>query len=227
MGSTGAAAARAASTAHASALIMQGRNMRELSAKRSLHSRHISAFDRTAAPGLSFLAPDALRATLPARMSDLLPSRPRHVGQRRTVAIISGQYNGEFVKGLTDHAIRELNAISASIQTLHFEVPGAFEIPLAAQRIASRKDVDAVIALGVIIEGETEHAALIGRTVTDSLQQIALANDVPVIHEVLLVKNAEQARKRCIEDEINRGTEAARVAIRMIQVLQEIGSTKR
>jgi 6,7-dimethyl-8-ribityllumazine synthase len=156
-----------------------------------------------------------------------MPSRPRHVGQRRNVAIISGQYNAEFVKGLTDHAIRELGAISASIQTLHFEVPGAFEIPLATQRIAARKDIDAVIALGVIIEGETEHAALIARTVTDSLQQIALANDLPVIHEVLLVKNAEQARKRCLDDEINRGTEAARVAIRMIQVLQEIGSTKR
>lgn len=160
-------------------------------------------------------------------MSNLLPSRPRHVGQRRTVAIVSGQYNGELAKGLTDHALRELAAISGNIQTLHFEVPGAFEIPLAVQRVASRKDIDAVIALGVIIEGETEHASLIATTVTDALQQIALANDIPVVHEVLLVKNAEQARQRCIEDDINRGTEAARVAIRMTQVLQEIGTTKR
>lgn len=160
-------------------------------------------------------------------MSNLLPSRPRHVGQRRTVAIVSGQYNGEYVKGLTDHAIRELGAISTSIQVLHFEVPGAFEIPLAAQRVASRDDIDAVIALGVIIAGETEHASLIATTVTDSLQQIALTHDIPVIHEVLLVKNADQARQRCLEDDINRGTEAARVAVRMVQVLQEIGATKR
>lgn len=160
-------------------------------------------------------------------MSNLLPSRPRHVGQRRTVAIVSGQYNAEFVRGLTEHARRELGAISGSIQTVEHEVPGAFEIPLAVQRLAARDDVDAIIALGVIIEGETEHASLIATAVTQALMQIALTHDVPVVHEVLLVKSEEQARARCLEDEINRGTEAARVAIRMIQVLQEIGSTKR
>ncbi len=160
-------------------------------------------------------------------MSNLLPSRPRHVGQRRTVAIVSGQYNGEYVKGLTEHAVAELGAISGSIETQHYEVPGAFEIPLAVQRVAGRRDIDAVIALGVIIEGETEHATLIAQTVTDSLQRISLEMDIPVIHEVLLVKNAEQAQQRCLGDDINRGTEAARVAIRMLQVLQEIGATKR
>lgn len=160
-------------------------------------------------------------------MSNLLPSRPRHVGQRRTIAIVSGQYNGEYVKGLTDAAHRELEAISGNIETHHFEVPGAFEIPLAVQRIAARDEIDAIIALGVIIEGETEHAALIAKTVTDSLQRISLENDIPVIHEVLYVKNAEQAQQRCLGEEINRGTEAARVAIRMVQVLQEIGAVKR
>lgn len=160
-------------------------------------------------------------------MSNLLPSRPRHVGQRRTVAIVSGQYNGEFVRGLIDHAVREFGAISSSIQTLQFEVPGAFEIPLAVQRVAARKEVDVIVALGVIIQGETEHAGLIATAVTQALMQITLTHEVPVVHEVLLVKDAEQARRRCLEDEVNRGTEAARVAIRMVQVLQEIGSPKR
>jgi 6,7-dimethyl-8-ribityllumazine synthase len=57
--------------------------------------------------------------------------------------------------------------------------------------------------------------------VTESLQRIALNNRVPVIHEVLLLQNEGQARARCIEDEINRGTEAARVAIRMAQLMGE------
>ena len=96
-----------------------------------------------------------------------------------------------------------------------YEVPGAFEIPLVVQEVAARGGIDAIIALGVIIEGETAHAALIARTVTDSLQRIALTQRLPVIHEVLLVKNEEQARARCLGPEFNRGMEAARVAVRM------------
>ena len=99
-------------------------------------------------------------------MSNLLPSRPRHVGQRRTVAIVSSLYNGEYVRGLADHARRELKEISNTLQTVEYEVPGAFEIPLAVQRLAARNDVDAIIALGVIIEGETAHASLIATSIT-------------------------------------------------------------
>jgi 6,7-dimethyl-8-ribityllumazine synthase len=154
-------------------------------------------------------------------MSNLLPSRPRQVSQRRTFALVASEYNSEFVKGLSEHAEHELREISPNFQVIHFTVPGAFEIPLLVQEVASRKDIDAIIALGVIIEGETQHAALIGATVTTSLQQIALSFRVPVIHEVLLVKNAEQARKRCLGEEINRGTEAARAAVRMVQAMSE------
>ena len=72
---------------------------------------------------------------------------------------------------------------------------------------------DAIIALGVIIEGDTAHARLIADAVTRSLMDISLAHEVPVIHEVLLVANDEQARRRCIEPEMNRGIEAARAAV--------------
>jgi 6,7-dimethyl-8-ribityllumazine synthase len=82
--------------------------------------------------------------------------------------------------------------------------------------------VDAIVAFGVIIQGATAHAELIGRTVTEALMQISLETRVPVIHEVLLVQNEEQARERCLGDEINRGTEAARVAIRMALALGQL-----
>ena len=159
-------------------------------------------------------------------MSSTLPSRPRVFGQRRSIAIVSGQYNAEFVAGLVEHCRKELLAISNLFTVSSYEVPGAFEIPLVVDELALRGGVDAIIALGVIIEGETAHAALIGQAVTESLQRIALNRRIPVIHEVLLLKNAEQARARCLGEEINRGTEAARVAARMLTVLNDLRSTR-
>lgn len=159
-------------------------------------------------------------------MSNILPSRPRQVGQRRTFAIVASQYHPEFVRGLVEHARRELDAISNSFAVTVYEVPGAFEIPLLVQEIATRGAVDAILALGVVIQGETEHAANLGSAITDALQRVALNHRVPVIHEVLVVHNEEQARERCLGDTINRGTEAARTAVRMVQVIAEFRSSR-
>ena len=155
-------------------------------------------------------------------MASILPSRPRAFGPRKSFAIVAGQYHPEFVKGLVDHAKRELEVIAAGTTVHVYEVPGAFEIPLIVQEVAARGGIDAIIALGVVIQGETAHAELVARSVTETLQRIALNNRIPVIHEVLLLQNEEQARVRCIDDAINRGTEAARVAMRMAQVMGEL-----
>jgi 6,7-dimethyl-8-ribityllumazine synthase len=93
-------------------------------------------------------------------------------------------------------------------------VPGAFEIPLAVQRLA-RKRVDAVIALGVIWQGGTDHADLIARECARACMEIALREDVPVIFEVLTVRTEAQARARCLGRKLNRGAEAARTALEM------------
>jgi 6,7-dimethyl-8-ribityllumazine synthase len=144
------------------------------------------------------------------------------MGPRRTFAIVASQYNATYVNGLVENARRELEAIGPGMNVTVQEVPGAFEIPLLVQEIAMRGGVDAILALGVIIEGETQHAALICASVTDALLRIALAHRIPVIHEVLLVKNEEQARVRSLEPELNRGVEAARVAVRMAHVLADL-----
>jgi 6,7-dimethyl-8-ribityllumazine synthase len=159
-------------------------------------------------------------------MSTTIPSRPRQIGQRRTFALVASQYNSEFVDGLVEHTRRELEAISPSFSIVNYEVPGAFEIPLLVQEVAAKGNVDALIALGVIIEGETQHAALIAKSVTYSLQQIGLAHRLPIIHEVLLVKNEEQARARCLGEEINRGTEAARAAARMVHTMSNLRASR-
>ena len=149
-------------------------------------------------------------------------SRPRQMQQRRAFAIVASQFNEVFVKGMVDHAIQELEKESPGAIITTYEVPGAFEIPLVVQEVAARGGVEAIIALGVIIRGETEHADLIGEAITHSLLDAGLRYRLPVIHEVLLVDNEEQARARTLETELNRGTDAAQVAIKMARVMVDL-----
>ena len=134
---------------------------------------------------------------------------------RRSFAIVASQYNPDFVKALVESTRRELMILVPQCSIETFEVPGAFEIPVVLQEIAHRGGFDAIIALGVIIEGETLHADLIGRSVTTALQDIALRFRTPVIHEVLLVRNEDQAKVRTLNEGNNRGIEAARAAVRV------------
>jgi 6,7-dimethyl-8-ribityllumazine synthase len=163
-------------------------------------------------------------------MSNAIPPRPRQVGLNarqlaaRRFVIVASQYNGEYVQGLIDHAVHELRALAPSAAVELHQVPGAFEIPVIARELARNKKADAIIALGVILQGKTDHAANIGRTVTDALQRIAVEDGIPVIHAVLSVNSETEARERCLEEGMNRGTEAARAAIQIINVLKEVRS---
>ena len=151
-------------------------------------------------------------------MATVLPSRPRQSGTRRDITIVVSTYHQDYARGLIDHARRELAEISPGAHIQVHAVPGSYEIPLAVQWVMDRGDIDAVIAFGVIMEGQTAHATLISTAVTDALMRIALNHRIPVIHEVLVLETEEQARVRCLEDELNRGTEAARAAVRMIDL---------
>jgi 6,7-dimethyl-8-ribityllumazine synthase len=155
-------------------------------------------------------------------MANILPSRPRQFTGRRSFAVIASLYHPTLVDGLISHFRQELEVIAPGSNVAVYRVPGSFEIPLAVQEVATRGGIEAAVAFGVIIEGETAHGALIAGSVTQSLQQIALSARIPVIHEVLLVRSEEQARVRCLEENINRGTEAARVVVQMVQAIGEI-----
>jgi 6,7-dimethyl-8-ribityllumazine synthase len=161
-------------------------------------------------------------------MSSAIPPRPRtlgpiprQVGTRRRFAIIASQFNGDFVQGLVDHAVRELRGLVPSAEVDLHQVPGAFEIPIVAREVARQKRADAILALGVIIQGQTDHAELVARSVTDALQRIAIEDGVPIIDAVLSLKNEIQAQERCLEDNMNRGTEAARAAVQMANLIAE------
>ena len=156
-------------------------------------------------------------------MSNQISPRPRAIGvTKRHFPIVASQFNSTYVQGLVDHFTAELRALAPAATLALHQVPGAFEIPVVVREIASQKRGDAIIAIGVILKGETDHAENLSRSVTDALQRIAVTHSVPVINVVLHFDNEEQARVRCLEDEINRGTEAARAAIDISGVMSKL-----
>jgi 6,7-dimethyl-8-ribityllumazine synthase len=141
-----------------------------------------------------------------------------------TFAIVASRYNGRYVDAMLRAAKVTLSKAKAKVRIVR--VPGAYEIPVAAAKLASRSsengDLSAIICLGVILRGETVHAAHIGEAVSQALMKIQLNFELPVIHEVLLLENEEQAKRRCLDAKHNRGTEAAQTALEMARVMESL-----
>jgi 6,7-dimethyl-8-ribityllumazine synthase len=155
-------------------------------------------------------------------MSTEFPTPPEALKEAASFAIVASEYNRTYVDGLVRFATDELSIIAPHAKLSVIRVPGAYEIPIAVQAIARNQRPDAILAFGLIFDGETLHASLIATAVTQALSNISLNASVPVLHEVLVVKNDEQAKARCLSPEINRGTEAARAAVRIVRTLREI-----
>jgi 6,7-dimethyl-8-ribityllumazine synthase len=158
------------------------------------------------------------------RMTKEPPCRPATTKDKRTFHIVASRFNTQYVDGLIDHVTEELRALSPDATITLYRVPGSFEIPVVVRELAAQNKADALIACGVILQGETDHAQNLSRSVTDALQRIATDQGVPVINAVLSFDNESQARARCLENEINRGTEAARAAVEISRVLSELRS---
>jgi 6,7-dimethyl-8-ribityllumazine synthase len=155
-------------------------------------------------------------------MSKFAPSRPGVTKDKRTFVIVASQFNADYVHGLVNHATKELRTLAPNASILIQRVPGSFEIPVVVNELAARKKADAIIACGVILNGKTDHAKNLSRSVTDALQRIAIDHGVPVINAVLGFDNESQARERCLEEKINRGTEAARAVVEITNVMSEL-----
>ena len=129
---------------------------------------------------------------------------------------ITSKLLGGALDALKRHDIKEKNVEIAW-------VPGAFEIPLIASKMAKSKKYDAVVCLGCVIRGNTSHYDYVCNEVTKGVAAISLQNDLPVIFGVLTTENIEQAIERAGTKVGNKGFEAATTAIEMVNLMREMG----
>ncbi|MEI6077607.1 MAG: 6,7-dimethyl-8-ribityllumazine synthase [Verrucomicrobiota bacterium] len=144
----------------------------------------------------------------------------------RTFALVASKYNSRYVDAMLRAAKTEILRAGGKVQIIR--VPGAYEIPVVAAKLARTRyqqpdnPLAGIICLGVILRGATTHAQHIGEAVSSALVQIQIQYEVPVIHEVLLLENEQQARERCLSPRHNRGTEAAQTALEMARVMSHL-----
>ncbi len=138
-------------------------------------------------------------------------------------AILVARFNSFIVESLLNGALDTLKRHGVDEKDIEiFRVPGAFEMPIAAQRIAAKKQHDAIIALGAVIRGGTPHFDYVAGECTKGLAQVSLQHDVPVSFGVLTVDSIEQAIERAGTKAGNKGGEAAATAIEMVNLFASI-----
>ena len=134
--------------------------------------------------------------------------------------IVCARFNEFFTSKLLGGAVNCLLRHGADADAIEaMWVPGSFEIPLVASKMAASKRFDAIIALGVVIQGSTEHAHLVNAEVSKGLAQTSLQYGLPVIYAVVTTENLEQAIERCGSKAGNRGSAAAETAIEMADLM--------
>jgi 6,7-dimethyl-8-ribityllumazine synthase len=144
-------------------------------------------------------------------------------GSGLKIAIVASRFNAEATEGLLSGALATLEACGVNEDDIVVaRVPGSFELPLAASRLAAVGKYDAVICLGAIVKHETRHDEYIANAVAAGISRASLESGVPVVFGVLTTENDEQARARS-SGEGNRGRDAALTAISMANLLKQIG----
>lgn len=138
------------------------------------------------------------------------------------IIIVASEYNNHLVEPMLEQAQEEVSKLEKKALIKVIRVPGAFEIPLFVKFAAEHDKPDAIIALGVLLQGETGHADLIANTVSLALMNLSLEYSVPVIHQVLFLKHEEQAIDRCINESMNRGVEGIRIALAAIDAKKSL-----
>jgi 6,7-dimethyl-8-ribityllumazine synthase len=144
-------------------------------------------------------------------------------GSGLAIGIVCARFNEEITTQLLAGAQRALGKHGVAENSVRiFHVPGAFELPLVARRLAESGGYDAVIALGAVIRGETGHYELVANESAAGLARAALDTGIPVIYGVLATENFDQARQRAGGALGNRGEDAALAAIEMAMLLRRI-----
>lgn len=150
-------------------------------------------------------------------------SHLRRQSARGAYVIVASRFNGQYVDSMLRAARLQLRKSGVrGVQVVR--VPGAFEIPVVAARVARYRvpPPAAILCFGVIFRGETTHAQHIGEAVSHALAKIQVECGVPILHGVYLFENVEQAKVRCLDKRHNRGIELAQTAVEMANVTRSL-----
>ena len=161
------------------------------------------------------------------RQTKAAPSERRSARGLR-IAIVRALFNPRVTDGLLAGAMAELAWLGADRDAVKaYDLPGAFELPLAARKAAESGRFDAVVALGAVIRGETDHYEHIAREAAAGLAAVSRETGVPVSFGVLTVKREAQALARAGASRDNKGAEAARAAVETVNALRAISGPRR
>lgn len=144
-------------------------------------------------------------------------------GSKYKIGIVKSSYNKDIMGGLLNGCFKALEECGVKKENIEvLEVPGSFELPIGAQRLAEKKKYDAIICLGAIVKGETNHDEYIASAAANGITNVALKYNLPVLFGVITALSLEQAKARSADDEQNRGYAAAVGAIEILENLHEI-----
>lgn len=146
-------------------------------------------------------------------------------GASANFVILVARFNSFIVDSLLDGALDALKRHGVSENSITIiKVPGAFELPLVAQKAAKTGKYDAIIALGAVIRGGTPHFDYVAGECTKGLGQVSLNNEIPMAFGVLTVDSIEQAIERAGTKAGNKGADAAMTALEMISVMRKLNA---
>ncbi len=142
-------------------------------------------------------------------------------------ALVASRWNDFLTSRLVEGALDALERLGADEKAVAlFKVPGSFEIPLLARKLAATDKYDAVVCLGTIIRGETPHFEYIAGEVTKGIAQAAMETGVPVIYGIVTADTLEQAIDRAGVKSGNKGFEAAMSAVELVNLYKSVASDK-
>ena len=154
-----------------------------------------------------------------ANQGDIASLTSQLDGKKLRIGIVQARFNEDITNTLAESCLAELMKLGVKAKNVTLvQVPGALEVPLALQGLADRSDYDALIALGCIIRGETYHFELVANESGAGVTRLSLDYQIPIANAIITTENMEQAIARQTE----KGVDAARVAVEMANLLDEL-----
>ncbi|MDO5654045.1 MAG: 6,7-dimethyl-8-ribityllumazine synthase [Brachymonas sp.] len=154
-----------------------------------------------------------------ANKGDPLTTTQQLDGKKLRIGVVQARFNADVTDAMTEACLAELMQLGVKPKNVTLmPVPGALEIPIALQGLADRGKYDALIAIGCVIRGETYHFELVANESGAGVTRVALDCALPVANAILTVENLKQAKAR----EVEKGTDAARVAVEMALLMQAL-----